>query len=152
MIKILFICHGNICRSAMAEYVMRYLVWQENLSAVFEIDSAATSTEEIGNLIYPPAKAVLMEHQIPVGNHRARQINVKDYDRFDILIGMDEANLRNMRRLWPEDVQDKIHKLMDYTASGGEVLDPWYTRDFEATFLDVWEGCNGLLESLQCRI
>ena len=148
MIKVLFICHGNICRSPMAEFVMKDLVEKAGLKDRFHIESAATSTEEIGNPVYPPARRKLAEYGISCAGHAARQLTRKDYDQFDWLIGMDFANLRNMRRMCGGDEQDKIHLLMDYTHRPGEVADPWYTGDFEATWQDVREGCEGLLQYL----
>lgn len=148
MTKILFVCHGNICRSPMAEFVMKDLVEKAGLKDRFHIESAATSTEEIGNPVYPPARRKLVEHGISCAGHAARQLTRKDYDQFDWLIGMDFANLRNMRRMCGGDEQDKIHLLMDYTHRPGEVADPWYTGNFEATWQDVREGCEGLLQYL----
>lgn len=149
MIKILFVCHGNICRSPMAEFVMKDLVKKAGRAAEFEIASAATSTEEIGNPVYPPARRKLAEHGISCTGKTARQLTRADYDRWDLLIGMDQANLRNMRRLFPDDPEQKLHLLMDYTSRPGQVADPWYTGDFEATWRDVLEGCQGLLDKLQ---
>lgn len=148
MVKILFVCHGNICRSPMAEFVMKDLVEKAGLKDRFHIESAATSTEEIGNPVYPPARRKLAEHGISCAGHAARQLTRKDYDQFDWLIGMDFANLRNMRRMCGGDEQNKIHLLMDYTHRPGEVADPWYTGNFEATWQDVREGCEGLLQYL----
>ena len=148
MIKILFVCHGNICRSPMAEFVMKDLVEKAGLKDRFHIESAATSTEEIGNPVYPPARRKLAEYGISCAGHAARQLTRKDYDQFDWLIGMDFANLRNMRRMCGGDEHDKIHLLMDYTHRPGEVADPWYTGNFEATWQDVREGCEGLLQYL----
>ncbi|WP_295716904.1 low molecular weight protein-tyrosine-phosphatase [uncultured Oscillibacter sp.] len=149
MIKILFICHGNICRSPMAEYVMKDLVRQAGLEAQFEIASAATSTEEIGNPVYPPARQKLAEHGIGCSGHAARQLTRQDYETFDVLIGMDSANLRNMRRICGGDPEKKIHLLLDYAnRPGQEVADPWYTGDFSKTWEDVLQGCQGLLAAL----
>ena len=149
MIKILFICHGNICRSPMAEFVMKKLVSDANLADHFQIASAATSTEEIwngiGNPVYPPAKAELARHGISCEGKRARQVTRADYAEYDYLIGMDSANLRNMHRICGGDFAGKLHLLMDYTDRPGDVADPWYTNDFEATWRDVLEGCQGLL-------
>ena len=150
MTKILFVCHGNICRSPMAEFVMKDLVEKAGLSKQFEIASAATSTEEIGNPVYPPARRKLAEHGISCAGKTARRMTRTDYDRYDLLIGMDHANLRNMTRLCGGDPAGKIHALLDYTARPGEVADPWYTGDFEATWRDVYEGCTALLDSLTC--
>ncbi len=145
-IKILFVCHGNICRSPMAERVMRHLVAQAGLEECFVVDSAATSTEEIGNPIYPPARLKLAEHGIASDGHAARQMTWRDYDEHDLLIGMDDANVRNMTRLAGGDSQHKIHRLLDFTPRPGAVADPWYTDDFETTWQDVALGCQCLLD------
>ena len=147
--KILFICHGNICRSPMAEFVMKYLVEEAGVAADFHIESAATSTEEIGNSVYPPARRKLAEHGIGCQGKTARQMTRSDYDRFDLLVGMDAWNIRNMNRICGGDPDGKIVMLMDYTDRPGDVADPWYTGDFEATWRDVLEGCQGLLKSLR---
>ena len=152
MIKILFVCHGNICRSPMAEFVMKDLVYKAGLSARFQIDSAATSREEIGNPIYPPARRKLAEHGVKVEDRAARQLTRQDYEAYDFLIGMDQKNLRNMRSICGEDDAGKMSLLMDYTKRPGDVADPWYTRDFEATWLDIAEGCQGLLEAWKTTI
>lgn len=151
MRKILFVCHGNICRSPMAEYVMKDLVKREGLEKEFAIASAATSTEEIGNGVYPPARRKLQEHGISCTGHAARQLRQSDYQAYDLLIGMDRANLRNMLRICGGDPEGKISLLMDHTSRKGEVADPWYTGDFETTWQDVLEGCQGLLEQLKER-
>ena len=149
MTRILFICHGNICRSPMAEFYMKELVRREGAEQQFEIASAATSTEELGNPVYPPARRVLAAHGISCAGKTARQITRADYDRYDLLIGMDALNLRNMRRFFGGDPQGKISLLLDYTDRPGDVADPWYTGDFEETWRDVAEGCRGLLTRLQ---
>ena len=146
MTKILFVCHGNICRSPMAEFVMKDITAKAGLSDEFLIESAATSTEEIGNPVYPPARRKLQEHGIGCDGKTARQVRREDYDRFDLIIGMDDENMYNLRRLFPNDPKDKLSLLMDYTARPGSVADPWYTGDFEATWRDVLEGCTGLLD------
>ena len=151
MTKILFICHGNICRSPMAEFVMKRLVEEAGLSEQFEIASAATSTEEIGNPVYPPARRMLAEHGISCEGKTARQMTRQDYAYYDYIIAMDRNNLRNLKRMFGEDTDRKISLLMDYTPLLGEVADPWYTGDFEATWRDVLEGCKGLLEYLKER-
>lgn len=148
MIKILFVCHGNICRSPMAEFVMKDLVKKAGLTEQFEIASAATSTEEIGNPVYPPARRKLAEHGISCQGHAARQLQRADYNRYDLLIGMDRANLRNMLRICGGDPEGKLSLLMDHTPKGSEVTDPWYTGDFEATWQDVSLGCQALLDTL----
>ena len=149
MIKILFVCHGNICRSPMAEFVMKDLVRKAGLESQFHIASAATSTEEIGSPVYPPARRKLAEHGIKCSGKTARQLTRADYDRYDLLIGMDNANLRNMRRICGGDSDGKIRLLLEFTGRSGEVADPWYTGDFETTWRDVQEGCSGLLRHLQ---
>ena len=149
MKKILFVCHGNICRSPMAEFVMKDLVQKAGLADHFYIESAATTTEEIGNEVYPPAKRKLAEHGISCKGKTARQMTRSDYQRFDLLIGMDDWNIRNMTRIAGGDPEGKIHKLLDYTVRKGDVADPWYTGDFDATWRDVTEGCRELLKSLE---
>ena len=149
MTKILFVCHGNICRSPMAEFVMKGLVRQAGLESQFHIESAATSTEEIGNPVYPPARRKLAEHGIDCTGKTARQFINGDYDQYDLLIGMDRANLRNMHRICGGDFAGKLRLLMDYTDHPGDVADPWYTGDFETTWQDVLTGCQGLLKYLR---
>ncbi len=148
MIKILFICHGNICRSPMAEFVMKDLVKKAGLEHRFVIESAATSTEEIGNPVYPPARRKLAEHGIRCAGKTARQLRRADYEAYDLLIGMDRANLRNMECICGGDPDGKMRLLMDYTDRPGQVADPWYTGDFDATWRDVENGCRGLLRQL----
>lgn len=149
MTNILFVCHGNICRSPMAEFVMKDLVEKAGLASQFRIASAATSREEIGNPVYPPARRKLAEHGIGCAGHAARQIIARDYQDYDLLIAMDSANLRNMRRFYGGDPAGKIHMLLEYAGRPGEeVADPWYTGDFQATWEDVSAGCAGLLEQL----
>ena len=145
MVKILFICHGNICRSPMAEFVMKGLVKKAGLASQFQIESAATSREELGNPVYPPARCKLAEHGISCGAHAARQLTSRDYDEYDLLIGMDSTNLRDMHRICGGDYASKMSLLMDHTAHPGNVADPWYTGDFEATWRDGLEGCQGLM-------
>ena len=148
MKKILFVCHGNICRSVMAEMVMRHLVAQASREDEFVIDSCATSREEIGNDIYPPAKRCLSAHNVPFTRHAARQITKADYDKFDLILCMEEYNIRNLRHTLGAALLDadahkaesKIRRLLNR-----DVADPWYTGDFEATYRDVVEGCQQLL-------
>lgn len=149
MHRILFVCHGNICRSPMAEFVMKDLVRQAQLQDQFHIESAATSTEEIGNPVYPPARRKLAEHGIGCAGKTARQLTRSDYERFDLLIGMDEWNIRNMTRMCGGDPEGKIIRLLDLTDRPGDVADPWYTGNFEATWRDVLCGCQALLKRLQ---
>ncbi len=149
MTKILFVCHGNICRSPMAEYAMKHIVREAGLEDRFLIASAATSTEEIGNPVYSPARNELAKHGISCVGHAARQMARRDYDRWDYLIGMDEYNRRNMIRICGGDRSGKISLLLDYTDRPGSVADPWYTGDFLSTWRDVDEGCRGLLRYLE---
>ena len=146
MTKILFICHGNICRSPMAEFVMKDLVEKAGLETEFLIESAATSTEEIGNPVYPPARRKLAEHGISCAGKTSRQLIRADYGQYDLLIGMDRANIRNMNRICGGDPEGKLHLLMEYTDHPGDVADPWYTGDFETTYRDLTAGICSLLE------
>ena len=152
MIKVLFLCHGNICRSPMAEFIMKDMVKKRGLENEFYISSCATSTEEIwrgiGNPVYPPAQRELAKHGISCDGKRAVKITTADYDKYDIIVCMDENNMRNIRYIIPSDPQNKICKLMNFTSRGGNVADPWYTGDFETTYRDIAEGCNALLEYL----
>ena len=147
--RILFVCHGNICRSPMAEFVMKDLVEKAGLEDSFLIESAATSTEEIGNSVYPRARRKLAEHGISCEGKTARQMTRSDYNRYDLLIGMDSWNIRNMRNICGGDPEGKITMLMDYTSRPGDVADPWYTGDFEATWRDVLEGCRAVLDQYE---
>ena len=142
MKKILFVCHGNICRSPMAEFVMKDLVKKAGLA------SQPPSREEIGNPVYPPARRKLEEHGISCDGHTARQLTNADYEKYDLLLGMDRANLRDMYRICGGDFSGKLHLLMDYTDHPHDVADPWYTDDFEATWQDVLAGCQGLLREI----
>ena len=148
MVKILFICHGNICRSTMAQYVMQHLINKAGRTADFMIDSAATSTEEIGNGVHWGTRQKLQQVGIPCGGHRARQLTRGDYRDFDYIIGMDEANRRNMLRMLGGDPAGKVSLLLDGTPRPRPIADPWYTGDFEATYQDVLEGCTALLNRL----
>ena len=148
MVKIVFVCHGNICRSPMAEFIFKDIVKKNGKEDLFEVRSAAMSREEIGSDIYPPAKAKLREKGIPFGPRRARQITLTDCSYFDLIILMDENNMRYYQRLFGEAYIDKVHLLMDYAVDPREVEDPWYTRDFEKAFNDIKEGCEGLYDHL----
>ena len=148
MTKILFICHGNICRSTMAEQVMKHMVKARGLEKEFYIDSAATSTEEIGNPIYPPAARKLRAEGIAVGNHRAVQLRKADYDKYDLLLCADSANIRNSLRILGGDPEGKLRRLLEYTPQPRDIADPWYTDNFDETFDDVCQGCEGLLSAL----
>ena len=148
MKKILFVCHGNICRSPMAEFVLKDLVKKRGLEAGYEIASAATSREELGNPVYPPARRKLAEHGIGCAGHQARQMTKQDYAYYDLIVCMDRANLRNASRITGGDPQNKLRLLLNFTdRAGEEVADPWYTGDFEAAWQDVLAGCKGLLEN-----
>ena len=148
MTKIMFICHGNICRSPMAEFVFKDLVEKRGCADAFVIRSSATSTEEIGNPVYPPARRELARHGIACDGKAAVQLTRADYDNYDRLICMDSYNRRNALRIFGDDPQGKVSMMMDYTDRGGDVADPWYTGDFEATYRDVSDGCEGLFTSI----
>ena len=149
MRKILVVCHGNICRSPMAEFYMKDLAERAGLADDFEILSAATSSEELGNGVYPPVRALLERQGIDCAGKTVRLLRAGDYEAFDLLIGMDDYNLRRMRRLFGEDAAGKLHLLLEFAGRPGEaVADPWYTRDFRAAWDDVTAGCRGLLETL----
>lgn len=147
MHRILFVCLGNICRSPMAEMILKDMVKKRGLEKEFEIASCATSTEEIGNPVYPPARAELARRGVPCAHRGARQLTKADYEQYDLLIGMDASNIRNMHRMLGGDPQGKIRKMLDY-AYGGDVADPWYTGGFDRTFDDIKAGCEGLLKAL----
>lgn len=154
MISIMFVCHGNICRSPMAEFIMKKLVADEGLSRSFYISSSATSTEEIwngkGNPIYPPARRELKNQGIPFDQgKRAVQLRPDDYERYDYIVGMDSMNIRNIMRIIGDDKQGKVHKLMDFTSRKGDVADPWYSNRFDIAFNDIFDGCKGLLKEIK---
>lgn len=146
MMRILFVCHGNICRSTMAEFVLKDMVEKRGVADRFHIESAATSTEEIGNPVHPGTQGVLRAHGIGgFADKRARQLRRSDYDDFGLIIGMDSANMRNMGRMLGGDPAGKLHKLLEFAGSDRDVADPWYTGDFDITYEDVCDGCEGLL-------
>lgn len=153
MIKILFVCHGNICRSPMAEFILKDMVQQKGIEEQFLIRSAATSTEEIwngiGNPIYPPAREILRKHGISCEGKRAVQVTKKDYGKYDYILGMDQRNIRNMLRIFGGDPEGKIRLLLEMTGRSGDIADPWYTGDFQLTYLDIEEGCKGFLQYLE---
>lgn len=152
MIKIMFVCHGNICRSPMAEMIFVHMLRQRGMESQFHIASSATSTEEIirgiGNPIYPPAKAELQKHQIPCHPHRATQLKKSDYSCYDLFIGMDDTNLHHMRRILGHDPEGKIRSFMHTDGTPIRVADPWYSGNFSAAFRDIYEGCSVLLDAL----
>ena len=148
MIKILFVCHGNICRSPMAEFVMKDMVKKKGIQDMFEIASAATSTEALGESVYPPARRKLNEEGISCSGKTARQMTKDDYGYYDYIIAMDRLNLRNMARFVGNDPDNKVSLLMDYTSTPRDVADPWYTGDFQETWEDVNMGCEGLIKRL----
>ncbi len=159
MIRILFVCHGNICRSTMAEFVMKDIVNKQGLSDAFHIESSATHTDEIwngvGSPVYPPARAKLREHgigtednELGVSEKRARLTSRTDYNKYDYIIGMDSANMRNLSSLFGGDPDHKLYKMLDFTDRDGDVADPWYTGNFDATWRDVSEGCHGLFRRI----
>ena len=156
MIKVLFVCHGNICRSPMAEFIFKHIIAQNETKNQYYISSSATSTEEIwngiGNPVYPPAREELAKHGIGCDGKRAVQLQKSDYDKYDLFVGMDSTNIRNMYRILGNDPDNKIHKLMDYTGRGGDVADPWYSDRFDITYRDVYEGCLALLEALENEV
>ena len=150
MIKILFICHGNICRSVGAQYIFDRMIEEEHLEYVLSCESAATSREEIGNPIYPPMRRTLIEHRIPIGDHTARQMTRSDYDNYDLIIGMDRENMYYIDRIIGADPGGKVHTLMEYTDSPDELIDdPWYTRDFETAYRQISKGCRALITYLK---
>ena len=149
MHKILFICHGNICRSPMAEMVMKYLVKQVGREGEFYIDSAATDYDEIGNGMHRGTRQILTKNNIPFTDHRARLVTADDYSAFDLLIIMDEENERHLKRRVGEDIDGKVHYLMEYVGEMRDVADPWYTGNFEETWRDVFSGCKALLKSFE---
>ena len=151
-IRIMFVCHGNICRSPMAEFIFKDLVKKQGVAERFSIASSATSTEEIwngtGNPVYPPAKAELARHGLSCDGKRAVQLQKSDYDKYDLFIGMDSANIRNMLRIFGGDPDRKVRKLMDDTDRGGDVADPWYSGRFDVAYRDIYDGCTALLNTI----
>ena len=146
MIKVLFICHGNICRSPMAQYVFEDMVKKQGIADLFEIDSAATSREEIGNGVHHGTRRKLAEMGIPCGDHRARQVTKADYEYFDYLIIMDANNRRNLMRILGSDPEHKVHGLLDFSRRPRDIADPWYTGNFDVTYEDIAEGCTDFLQ------
>lgn len=151
MIKVLFVCHGNICRSPMAEFVFRDMVEKRGLGDCFHIESAATSREEIGNGVHPGTKEILRRLGISANGKRAVQMTNQDYEKYDYILGMDQWNLKNMRRILGEDTENKVKLLLDFSDSPRDITDPWYTGNFDVTYRDVREGCEALLEFILKR-
>ena len=147
--KIMFVCHGNICRSPMAEFIMRSLLEESGLAPQCTVASSATSTEEIGNPVYPPARRELARHGLSCDGKYAVQLGRSDYDKYDLFLVMDDNNLRNIRRIFPEDPDGKVRKLLSFAGRDGNVADPWYTDRFDVAYADIWEGCRGLLDFLK---
>ena len=148
MKKILFVCHGNICRSPMAEFVMKRLVRERGIERDFIIESAATSREELGNPVYPPARRMLARHGISCSGKTAVQMTKSDYDKYDYIVAMDSMNVRNIMRIIGSDTKSKVSMLLDFTDHPRSVADPWYTGDFDSTYSDVTEGCQALLNTI----
>ena len=152
MTRIMFVCHGNICRSPMAEFIFKKMIKERGLENEFLVCSSATSTEEIyngrGNPVYPPAREELARHGISCDGKRAVQLTRADYAKYDLFVGMDSANIRNMHYILGSDADKKISKLMEYTARGGDVADPWYSDRFDIAYRDIYEGCAALLDTL----
>ncbi len=146
MIKVLFVCLGNICRSPMAEFVMKDLVKKQGLETEFQIESAATSSEEIGNGIHYGTMAKLKEKQILYGDKKAQKLVKEDYEKFDYILGMETSNIRNIYRIIGEDNENKVYRLLDFSKNPRDIVDPWYTGNFDVTFDDVLEGCQAFLE------
>lgn len=149
MINVLFICHGNICRSPMAEYMCKDKVKKLGLGDQFHIASAATSREEIGNGVYPPAKKKLKSVGITADNHHARQVTKEDYDTYDYLLVMERYNIPNLMRILKDDPKKKVYRLLDFTEKAGDIADPWYTGDFETTYQDIERGLEGFFHMLE---
>ena len=149
MISILFVCHGNICRSPMAEFLLKHMVKEKGMAGQFQIDSAATSTEEIGNPVHYGTRRKLAQYGISVAGKTAVRMQKRDYDFYDYLIGMDDANIRNMCRIAGGDPDRKICKLLEFAGSTRDIADPWYTGNFDETYDDILEGCEAFLEELQ---
>ncbi len=149
MTKVLFICYGNICRSPMAQCVFTQMLQKENLLSGFTVDSAATSAEELGNPIYPPARAKLLEKGVPLLPHRAVQLHKRDYEKWDHILCMESRNVRDVLRITGGDPAGKVCRLTDFTDHPRDVADPWYTGDFEASYRDIVDGCRAFLRALQ---
>lgn len=151
MYKILFVCHGNICRSAMSEFIMKDTINKRGIADIIQVSSAATSREEIGNDMYPPAKRKLDKEHIPYTRRQARQVTQSDYSQYDCILCMEEFNIKNLKRIIPSDPNNKIHLLLDYSDSPRDISDPWFTGDFDKAYDDITEGCECLLKYLHAE-
>lgn len=148
MVKIMFVCHGNICRSPMAEFIFKDMVTKKNLQDDFYIASSATSAEEIGNPVYPPAKRKLKDHGISCDSKRAAQLKTSDYENYDYIIAMESFNLRGIMKIIGNDSHNKVYRLLDFTDNKRDIADPWYTGNFDITYDDIYEGAQGLLNHI----
>ncbi len=148
MKKIMFVCHGNICRSPMAEFIFKKMISENGLEGEFFVASCATSREELDNPVYPPARRELAKHGIDTEGKYAVQLQKSDYDNYDLFVAMDSMNIRNMMKIIGSDPDRKVKKLMDYTSRGGDVADPWFTGEFDVTYRDIYDGCRALLKEL----
>ncbi|WP_297424844.1 low molecular weight protein-tyrosine-phosphatase [Clostridium sp.] len=146
MVKVMFVCHGNICRSPMAEFIFKHMVKEKKLSDEFYIASCATSMEEIGNSVYSPARRKLMEHNITCEGKRSVQFRKDDYNKYDYLVAMDQKNIKNIFKIIKEDREKKVYKLLDFTNNPKDIADPWYSGDFDTTYNEIYEGCEMLLD------
>ncbi|MBQ9981974.1 MAG: low molecular weight phosphotyrosine protein phosphatase [Oscillospiraceae bacterium] len=151
MIRIMFVCHGNICRSPMAEFIMKKLVRENGIADNFQISSSATSTEEIGNPVYPPAREELKRHGISCDGKYAVQVKKSDYEKYDLFLIMDDLNNRNIMRIFGKDPENKVHKLLEFAGRNDNVADPWYNGRFDVAYNDIYDGCSGLLRYLTER-
>ena len=149
MIRVLFVCHGNICRSPMSEFILKDMTARRGISDLFQIASAATSREEIGNPVYPPARRKLLQHGIDPSGKTARQITRRDYEEYDYILAAESYNIRNIERITGGDPDHKIHRLLDFSARPRDIDDPWYTGDFDTAWNDIVEGCEAFLDWLE---
>ena len=147
--KIMFVCHGNICRSPMGEFILKDLLKKNGIAHLHEVASSAVSREELGNPVYPPAKKELAKHGISCEGKYAVQLKKSDYDKYDLFLLMDDSNLFFICRIFPDDPEQKIYKLLEYAGISGDVADPWYTGDFEKAYQDIYDGCTAVLEKIQ---
>lgn len=151
MIKIMFVCHGNICRSPMAEFIFKNMVENKGMLNEFYIASSATSTEEIGNSVYPPTRRKLMEHNISCEGKHSVQFRKDDYEKYDYIVAMDQRNITNIIRIINEDSDKKVYKLLDFSNNSKDIADPWYSGDFDTTYDEICEGCKKLLDFISSK-